>query len=201
MLLLLLLWAALGGTLYTIATTHPPMEAFTRWLILLAVLCVVGGLAIRSQPLGEATIFGRLGSVVVRWGFAASQGKLWAAGLISWLVWLVIGAGAIGALHFRHDLQPVILSLGWATEVLLLFYLIGMWMANAGADSAFRMKFVSMAGMVVLLLATSMFLWFQTTGAPRTTAVLIAAIPLGITLLYGIFLAVMVLVGGKTRWN
>ncbi len=201
MLLLLLLWAALAGTLYTIATTHPPLEAFTRWLILVAVLCLVGGLAIRSQPLGEATILGRLGSAVVRWGFAASQGKLWAAVVISWLVWLVIGAGAIGALHFRDQLQPVILSLGWATEVLLLFYLVGLWMANAGAGTSFRMKFVSMAGMVLLLLASSIFLWFRTTGAMRTTAVIIAAIPLGVSLLYGAFVMVMILVGGKARWN
>jgi hypothetical protein len=201
MLFLLLLWAALAGTLYTIATTHPPLEAFTRWLILVAVLCLVGGVAIRSQPLGEATIFGRVGSAVVRWGFAASHGKLWAAVVISWLVWLVIGAGAIGALHFRDQVQPTILSLGWTSEVLLLFYLIGMWMANAGADSSFRMKFVSMAGMVVLLLASSIFLWFRTTGAIRNTAVIIAAIPLGVALLYGAFMAVMLLVGGKARWN
>jgi hypothetical protein len=200
-LLLLLLWIALAGTLYTIATTHPPLDAFARWLILMGVLCLVGGGAIRSQSLEEPTFLGRLGSVAVHWGFRASHGRLWAATIISWLIWLVIGAGAIGALHFRDTVQPMILSLGWATEVLLLFYLVGMWLANAGASPAFRMKFVSMAGMVLLLLASSLFLWFGTRGTTRAAAVIIAAMPLGATLLYGVFVAVMVLVGGKARWN
>ncbi|HWA16243.1 MAG TPA: hypothetical protein VG817_07415, partial [Gemmatimonadales bacterium] len=101
MLLLLLIWAALGGTLYTIGTTHPPLEAWVRWLILMAVLCTVGGLAIRSQPVGEATVFGRLGGSVVRWGFRAGGGQLVPAVAISWLVWAVLGAGAIGALASR----------------------------------------------------------------------------------------------------
>ena len=201
MLLLLLIWAALGGTLYTLGTTHPPLEAWVRWAILMAVLCVLGGIAIRSQPIGEATLFGRLGGSVVRWGFRATQGKLLPSVLISWLVWLVIGAGVVGALTFRDSLQPLILALGWTTELLLLFYLIGMWMANAGADAHFRGKFVSMAGVVLLLLASSAFLWFRTTGATRSTAVIIAAIPLGATLIYAVFMVVLVLVGGKARWN
>lgn len=201
MIILLLLWAALAGTLYTITTTHPPTEAFTRWAIVIAVLCVLGGLAIRSQPVGEATIFGRIGSAFVRWGYRAGQGKLPAAVVISWLVWLVIGAAAIAMLHFRNEVQPLILSLGWATEVLLLFYLVGMWLANAGANSAFRMRFLTMAGMVVVLLAASMLLWFKSGGASRNLAVIIAAIPLGVALVYGIFLAVIMTVGGKARWN
>lgn len=201
MIILLVLWAALAGTLYTIATTHPPMDAFTRWAVILAVLCLLGGVAIRSQPMGEATIFGRVGGAFVRWGFRASQGRLWPSVLMSWLVWLVIGGGAIAALTFRNELQPLLLSLGWTVQVLLLFYLIGMWLANAGANGAFRMKFLSMAGMVVLLLAVSALLWFRTGGASRSLAVLIAAIPLGAALVYGVFLAVIMTVGGKARWN
>lgn len=201
MLLLLLIWTALGATLYTLATTHPPVEAWVRWSILLGVLCTLGGIAIRSQPIQQATIFGRLGGSVVRWGFRATQGRLLPAVIISWLVWLVIGAGAIGAITTRAALQPLILSLGWTTEVLLLFYLVGMWMANAGGSTAFRMKFVTMAGMVVLMLAASTFLWFRTTGATKSGAVIIAVIPLVVALVYGVFLAVILLVGGKGRWN
>lgn len=201
MIILLLLWAALAGTLYTIGTTHPPVEAFTRWAVIIGVVCILGGIAIRSQPVGEATIAGRVGSGFVRWGYRAGHGTLPAAVVISWLVWLVIGAAAIAAFHFRHDLRPLILSLGWTTEILLLFYLIGMWLANAGAESAFRLRFLSMAGMVLAILVVSVLLWFKSGGSGRNLAVVIAAIPLGVTLVYGIFLAVLMTVGGKTRWN
>jgi hypothetical protein len=76
-----------------------------------------------------------------------------------------------------------------------------MWMANAGANSSFRMKFVSMGAVVLLILLTSIFLWFRTGGASRSLAVLIAAIPLGMSLIYGIFVAAMLLLGGRSRWN
>jgi hypothetical protein len=201
MIVLLLLWAALGATLYTLASTHPPIDAFVRWAAATAIICVIGGLMIRAQPLGEATILGRIGGAFVRWGYRAGQGKLPPAVIISWLVWLVIGAAAIWALHFRNEVRPLVLTLGWASQVLLLFYLVGMWLANAGADSHFRNRFITMAGMVLLLLATSVVLWFKAAGTARGAAVILAAIPLGAALIYGIFVAVLMLVGGKARWN
>lgn len=201
MILLLALWAALGATLYTIASTHPPMDALTRWAVIIGVLCVLGGLAIRSQPIGEATIFGRFGGAFVRWGFRATHGKLLPSVVISWLVWLVLGAAAIWAFHARNDLQTLIITLGWATQMLALFYVAGLWLSNAGANASFRMKFVSMAGVLLLMLAASVFLWFRSGEASRSLAVMIAAIPAGIAILYGVFVAAMMIVGRNARWN
>lgn len=200
MIVLALLWIGLGATLYMIASTHPPMDALVRWAIGIAVACAIGGLLIRSQPLGEATLMGRIGAAFVRWGYRAGQGKLLAAVVISWLVWLVIGATAIWALHFRDELQPLILTLGWAAQVLVLFYLVGMWLANAGADSHFRGRFVSMAAVVLLVLLASVTLWFQSGGKSRI-ALYLAAIPLAASLLYTVFMAVVLLTGSKARWN
>ena len=203
MIILAVLWAALAGVLYTIARGAPPLTAFGEWATFMAVGCLLGGLAIRSQPLGQATIFGRLGSAFVHWGFRAGRGRLLPAIAISWLVWLLIGGTAIALLHFPDNLHVLLLVLAWACELGALFYLLGHVMANPGSSGDFRMRQLSMVAGVGSLILASALLWFVVdTAWSRRLAVIVAGGPFALVVAgYGLFLLFALTIGRKARWN
>ena len=178
----------------------PTRPVLLYWAIITLIACILGALAIASQPLGQATLLGRLGSVVVRWGFRASQGSLVWSTLISWLIWLVIGGLLLTMVRARGDLWYRLLLLAWAVDFGALCYVLGVWLSNRGSGG---LTLVAIAGVLVALLGASSALWWGI-GSPaaRRAAVIVAGgPPLAIGAGYGLFLLIVLTVGRNARWN
>lgn len=203
MIILLVIWAALAGALYTTARGNPPLTAFAQWATLTAIACVLGALAIRSQPIGQATIMGRLGGAFLRWGFRAGRGQLLPATMISWLVWLLIGGTVITLLHFPDNIEVLLLVLAWACELGALFYLTGIILANPGATGDFRMRQLAIAIGGGSLILGSALLWFVVdTSWSHRLAVIVAGGPFALVVVgYGLFLLFAMTLGRKARSN
>jgi hypothetical protein len=175
--------------------------AVLGWLVLSAVTCALSALALASQPLGVPTFAGRIGSLFVRWGFAAGHGRLAPAVAISWLVWAVLGAALISAIRYRSDPQQELIILAWTVDILGLMHLTGI--ALARRSSSMNRNLLPVAGVLVVMLAVSSVLWFgaKFPGGRHLALLVAGGPPLFIGVGYGLFLLVMVTVGRGARWN
>jgi hypothetical protein len=200
MLPLLLGWAVIAAALAGLARLPPDRPVLLYWAIISLIACILAALAIASQPLGQATMLGRLGSAAVRWGFRASQGNLLGATLISWLIWLVLGGLVLTAVRARGDLWYRLLLLAWAVDFGALCYVVGVWLRNRGSGAP---TLLGIAGVLLTLLAASAALWWGV-GSPaaRRAAVIVAGgPPLALGAGYGLFLLIILTGGRNARWN
>ncbi len=200
MLPLLLGWAVMAAALVKLILAPAGRPVLLYWAAVSLVACLLGAVAIWSQPLGQATAAGRLGSAVVRWGFRATQGKLFGAAVISWIIWLVIGSAAILAGRAKGDLSYRLMLLAWAVDFGVLCYLLGVWLANRGSGMH---SLLVISAVLVAMIGISATLWFGNgSEAARKTALTLAGGP---TLVigggYGVFLLVVLTVGRNARWN
>jgi hypothetical protein len=200
MLPLLLGWAVMVATMLGLAWSPPGRPVLLYWASVSLLACILGALAIASQPLGQATLAGRFGSSVVRWGFRATQGKLAAAAAISWIIWLAVGSAAIVAVRARGDLSFRLMLLAWTIDFGALCYVLGVWLMNRGSG---RSTLLVVAAALIGMLGISAALWFGNSGpATRRTALMLAGgPPLVIGVGYGLFLLVVLTVGRNARWN
>jgi hypothetical protein len=192
-------WILGAGVALWLGLAYPVRTALPLWVAASGVACTLGGLAIRSQPIGIVTWAGKLGSTVVQWGFRASNGRLIPAVLISWLVWVVLGAAVILMLKFRAERSQALLVLAWAVDAAALLYVIGVMLANRGSRPG---ALVVVAGILVAMIAVSALL-FRAGGpaATRLALVIAGGPPLVIGVGYGLFVLLMVTVGRNARWN
>lgn len=180
----------------------PGRPVLLYWAGISLVACVLGAIAIASQPLGQATLPGRFGSSVVKWGFRVTQGKLTGAAALSWLVWLVIGAAAITAGRVRGDMGYRLILLAWVVDFGALCYILGVWLSNRGGGSG-NPSLLLISAALVAMLGISAALWFGNgaPGARRTALMLAGGPPLVLGVGYGLFLLVVLTVGRNARWN
>jgi hypothetical protein len=200
MLPLLLGWAVMATALAGLALSPPTRPVLLYWASISLIACILGALAIASQPLGQATLPGRLGSAAVRWGFRASQGSLFGATLTSWLIWLVLGGLLLTLVRARGDLWYRLLILAWMVDFGALCYVVGVWLSHRGSGGP---TLLAIAGVLLTLIVASAALWWGV-GAPaaRRAAVMVAGGPLlAIGVGYGLFLLIVLTVGRNARWN
>jgi hypothetical protein len=202
MLTLITGWAVIATVILAVALVAPPRSVLTSWVIFAAIITALAGLAIARQPLGESTAAGRLGSAVVRWGFRAGHGRLLPALLISWLVWVLLGATVILIIRHRGDTQHALLLLAWAVDAAALFYTVGVILANWGGGRSFTGSLVTIAGVLVTMIVASVVLWSAggSPGARRAALLVAGGPPLFIGVGYGLFVLVTLTVG-HGRWN
>jgi hypothetical protein len=192
-------WALLAALCVGLALNLPARQALQSWAAVTAVGCVLGAFAIASQPLGQATFAGRLGSILLRWGFKESQGRLPIATLVSWLVWVGIGAATIAFLRARGDWAYRGMILAWAVDGALLAYVLGVWLAKGSGRAP---SLLIIAIVLVAMIAGSAALWSRgPEAAKRLALVLAGGPPLMIGVGYGLFLIVVLTVGRNARWN
>lgn len=200
MLPLLLGWVVMALAIVGLIRAPAGKPVFIYWAGIALLGCILGAVAIWSQPLGQATLAGRLGASVVRWGFRASQGSLLGATAISWIIWLVIGTSAISAGRARDDLSYRLMLLAWLVDFGALCYTLGVWLMNRGSGMS---TLLLISTILIALIGVSSVMWFGNGGtAARRTALMIAGgPPLVIGVGYGLFLLVMLTVGRNARWN
>ncbi|MEX2212555.1 MAG: hypothetical protein WD768_00410 [Phycisphaeraceae bacterium] len=175
--------------------------ALTCWLALAAGLCLFASIAIARQPPETATPAGRLGGLLIRWGFVIGRGRLSIAVILSCLVWCILGSAVIAAVAFRGQTQTMLFVLAWTIDLLALFYLVGVPLRNRSASMLRSLSPV--IAVVAGMLFVSAVLWLnpQLWGG-RDRALLIAGGPLlVIGGGYGLFLIVILTVGKRARWN
>jgi len=201
MLFSILAVALMGGLAAAMARSFQGLAAIGAWLVLCLVACALGALALSSQPVGVATLAGRVGSLVVRWGFAAGRGRLLPAVAISWLAWAIFGTALIVALQHRSETQLQLLALAWAVDALALMYVCGIALARRSASMTRGL--LPIAGALVGMLAVSAIQWSHPLlpGGRRTALLIAGGPPLYIGGAYGLFLLVMMTFGRRARWN
>lgn len=207
----LLCWAALVALAAAVGVRQGPLFAYAEWAGIAALLCVASALLIRSQPMGKATIAGRIGYMVTHYGFRAAQGRLFGAAVISWLVWSVVGIAAIWVVQGDRSLIQVAMAVTWVANTYALMYMWGIALRNRPrVDPGERPSLPSLprslrqitAGLLVLT-AVSMAVWFAVgTPGARLAAVVMAAAPLVVIGGgYGVMLLVFMTAGRNVRWN
>jgi hypothetical protein len=203
MLILLLGWAVMAGAATTLAQRMPLRGALLVWVVVAGVASALGSWALSSQPVGQATLAGRLGYSIVHWGFRAGNGKLLAAALISSLVWVLVGWAVVLVLHYRAEQMHALLVLAWLIDALAFLYVVGLLLARRGASGSFTTPLLAMAGILVGLIAVSLAVSSLGRSSDSTRLALIVAggPPLVISLGYGLFVVVTLAVGSRARWN
>ena len=144
---------------------------------------------------------GRVGGLLVRWGFDVGQGQLFPALVISWFIWALLGAAIVSLIVFRSDRPLATMILVWAIDAFALIYVLGIAFSGASPSLAISLLpiFAALAGMLIV----SGFLWFHPHlfGGRRTAMLVAAGPPLLVGGGYMFFLLIMLVVGQFTRWN
>jgi len=200
MLEVILAFGVMAGIAAALALLARPRAALLGWLTISAIVCSLAGLALSSQPMGESTSLGRVGGLLVRWGFEVGQGQLFPAVAISWFIWALLGAAAISLITFRSDRPLATMILVWAIDAFALIYVLGIALSAA---TSLAMSLLAILAALAGMLIVSGFLWFHphVFGGRRTAMLVAAGPPLLVGGGYGFFLLIMLVVGQFTRWN
>ena len=202
MILLFVLRGLMVAAAVIIATKLSLPAALAVWAAVTAVVCITGAIQLQLQPVGISTTSGRIGGSFVYWGFRAGQGQLIPATVISWLVWLLLGAAIIGLTQFRSQPRHVLMILAWTVDVASLFYVLGVLGANRGSSGGLPSTLLMLSTVLLVMIAGSAVLWWYvgTERARMAALALAGGPPLVIGVGYGFFMAVT-LIGARGKWN
>ena len=125
MLEAIIAFGVMAGVAAALALSTGYAVALLAWLTISAIACSLAALAMQSQPLDESTPMGRVGGLLVRWGFEVGQGQLFPALAISWFIWALLGAAVISLISFRSDRPLATMILVWAVDAFALIYILG----------------------------------------------------------------------------
>lgn len=175
--------------------------AIAVWAAAALALCGIGAACIASQPPETPTLLGRIGGTVVRWGYVVGRGRLTGAVLVSWIIWMILGAAAIDITLHRDSLQRILIVLSWTIDAMLLFYSVGV--ASTKFAGRWPTGLLQIGGILVAMIVISGVLWFGVHNDwSRRTALLIAGGPPAVIGgVYGLFILAMVVFGRNARWN
>ena len=172
---------------------------FAVWSGLVAVLCGFGALLLSRQPVGVATASGQLGAAILRWGYKVGRGQLPGIVVVSWLIWVALGAAVMAVTLLRAEALTPWMILAWTIDGLALIYLIGVMTTRSGRTRiALLTPLLAVLGMIGL----SGALWRAGTESARETALLIGGAPIPLLAAgYGLMMAAMMLGGRKGGWK
>ena len=172
---------------------------FAVWSGLVAVLCGFGALLLSRQPVGVATASGQLGAAILRWGYKVGRGQLPGIVVVSWLIWVALGAAVMAVTLFRAEALTPWMILAWTIDGLALIYLIGVMTTRSGRTRiALLTPLLAVLGMIGL----SGALWRAGTESARETALLIGGAPIRLLAAgYGLMMAAIMLGGRKGGWK
>ncbi|HSE45091.1 MAG TPA: hypothetical protein VLA89_07150, partial [Gemmatimonadales bacterium] len=126
------------------------------WSGVVALLCALGALLLSRQPVGEATASGQLGAAVLRWGYKVGRGQLPGIVVVSWLIWVALGAAVMALTIFRTEGLTPWMILAWTIDAVALIYLVGLMATRSGRTrSALLIPLLAVLGMI----GVSALLW------------------------------------------
>lgn len=169
------------------------------WSGVVAVLCALGALLLSRQPVGEATASGQLGAAVLRWGYKVGRGQLPGIVVVSWLIWVALGAAVMAVTRFRTESLTPWMILAWTIDGVALLYLLGLMATRTGRT---RSALLIPLAAVLAMIGVSALLWQRGTESARETALLLGGGPIPMLAAgYGLMMAAMLLGGRKGGWK
>jgi len=174
-------------------------QGLAVWSGVAAALCGLGALLLSRQPVGVSTASGQLGAAVLRWGYKVGRGQLPGIIVVSWLIWVALGAAVMAVTLFRTEQLMPWMILAWTIDGAALLYLIGLMATRTGrTQSALLMPLLAVLGMI----GVSALLWHRGTESARETALLLGGAPIPVLAAgYGLMVAAMMLGGRKGGWK
>ncbi len=176
-----------------------PPVALAVWCGLTLALCGIGAVLLSRQPVGIATPTGQIGAALLRWGYKVGRGRLPPVVLVSWLVWTVLGAAAIGFTAFRGEPRTPWMILAWGIDGLALLFLAGVLITNTART---RGALLIPTAVVLGMIGGSALLWMRGTASAQEKALLIGGAPIPVLAAgYALMLGAMMLGGRKGGWK
>lgn len=185
---------------YWLAAEYGLWPAMLAWAIAAAVACGTGAVLLRTSGIGRVTWRNRLAGYLIPWAWRLNRGRLWPLPVVSWVVWMAIGGGAVLLRPTASEgpsLVGVALFAAWVIDAAGLMYLLGtIGQATPGSRVGSLWKLVAV---IAVLIGASVGLHL----GGRTMAALVVGggPPLAVGAGIGLVVLLLVTVGRNARWN
>ena len=193
---------AAAATCYWLAGQLGPQAGTFVWAVATAGGCALGAVLLRTSPLGRVTWRNRAAGYLIPWGWRLNRGRLWPITVVSWVVWLAIGAAVVLLRPGPAEVMPGVavrvgLFAAWAIDAAALVYLLGtIRQATPGGRVGTLWKLVVA---ITLLIGASVGLYL---GGLATAALVVGGGPPAVVGGgFGLVLLVLLTVGRNARWN
>ena len=193
-----ILIVAAAAVCYWLAEQYGTTTASVIWAILMAVACGIGTLLLRTSQVSQVTWRNRLAGYLIPWGWRLNRGLLWPIPVISWVVWMAIGAAAM---LLRSGSESVVLRLAlfaaWVVDASCVVFLLGsLLQSSPGSRVAAVWKLLVF---VVTLPVVSIALYLG--GLTMAALAVGGGPPLVVGAAFGLFTLVLLTLGRNARWN
>jgi hypothetical protein len=171
---------------------------------ILAVCCVLVGVAMGLQPPGRMSIVNYGATFILPWGYKIGRGRIIPIIVESWLKWTLIASAMIlSQSQPRLSLiSSIVLPVSWLVIGEGLWRLLTHLLTRANSNPLPPGTLTPIAGMTLLLVASALLTAFGTTPWHLHLALLLTAAPVGVVCGgYGLMLLAMLTSGRHARWN
>jgi hypothetical protein len=193
-----------------------PWKAIGAWALGMAVICAGVALWLDRQPPEQITFVNRLAGYLLPWGYDIGRGKLIPIVITSWIVWVLLGGGAVFTIGVlarggragelsaevpsHTTLLTVLLYLAWVIDGAVLMRLVSVsWVRQNPMPPSVIMVMLALTAMILGSAAIKML--GKSAAATKLALAISGGPPLVVGLGYGVFLLVALTMGGHTRWN
>lgn len=194
--------AAAAAACYTLAEQFGSPTAALIWAAAVACGCGMGTGLLKTSPIGRVTWRNRVAAYLIPWGWRLNGGLLWPVPIISWVVWMAIGAAVFLLRPGPAEEHPgvglrIALFAAWAIDAAALVYLLG---AIRQATPGGRVRSLwQLTAVIALVLAASVGLYLA--GSAPAALVVGGGPPAVIGGCMGLIVLFFMTVGRNPRWN
>lgn len=198
-----LLVAAAAAACSLLAERYGTRAAGLIWAAAAACACGAGTALLATSAVGRVTWRNRVAGYLIPWGWRLNRGRLWPVPIISWVVWVAIGAAALVLRPGPAAEEPpglgvrVALFAAWVADAAALLYVAGT-IRQATPGGRVRSLW-DLAAVIALVLAVSVGLYL---GGLATAALVVGGGPPAV--LGGcaaVFVLLVATLGRNARWN
>ncbi|AWM40211.1 hypothetical protein GobsT_13420 [Gemmata obscuriglobus] len=194
--------AAAAAACYGLAEGLGAGPALLLWAAAAAGACVLGAVLLRVSAVGRITWRNRAAGYLIPWGWRLNRGRLWPVAVVSWVVWVAVGAAALLLRPSPGEDGPAVgvriaLFAAWAVDAAALVFILGsIRQATPGGRVGSLWKLVAViAGLVGASVALHL-------GDLSRAALLLAGGPPAVLIVIAaLFVGLMMTVGRNARWN
>jgi hypothetical protein len=185
-------------------------SALLFWTIATAIACMLGGLLLYTSPLGRVNWKNHIAAYLIPWGTGCNAGKLWPIILISWVVWLLIGA-TTSILFPPCEVLPemnltlsqktirVLLLVSWIADGAGVFHMMGLLTNRFDRKSRTSQTQIKVLLSLFMMITGGLILFLN--GFELLAVLVAGGPPFLLCLWYGSFIGIVLIFGRNTRWN
>jgi hypothetical protein len=183
---------------YWLTEQYGPTTACLIWAGIMATACGLGAVLLRTSQVSQVTWKNRLAGYLIPWGWRLNRGLLWPMPVISFVVWMAIGAAAILLRAGSESVElRIALFTAWVVDASVMVFLLGtLQQSTPGSRVAVVWKLLVCVA-ILLVLSIGLYLW----GMAPAALVVGGGPPLVAGAVFGLFTLVLLILGRNTRWN